>query len=208
MIMDRMLCTVRKHLGYISFLFLFMLSGGSSAQVRNLEFKIVHHGDLSGTVRLSEFWEGNVRRIKVESLVQTRFLFKITVRTVEEAVYREGLLIFSRFYQKTNDQEASDRSMIWKDGTYKFLDGQKKGFLPNAPVELTVLSLYCNEPVNVREVFSDNFQQFLPVKKTGPGQYRINLPDGNSNYYTYQQGKLVCVEAEQPFHDLKFIITP
>ena len=197
-----------NNLEFILVLFLFLFPVVSSAQARNLEFSIVHHGDPMGTVQLSEHWEGDIRRIKVESLVQTRFLFKITVKTVEEAVYQKGLLIFSRYYQKINDKDPNDRVMIWKDGTYQLLGGQKTGNLPRKPVEHTVLSLYYKEPVNVREVFSDNFQQYLPVKKTGPGEYRMDLPDGNSNYYIYQQNRLVYVDVDQPFYGLQFILKP
>src|SRR5450631_914836 len=198
MIMYRMFYAVRKQLEYIPVLFLLLLPTVSSAQDRNLEFNIIHHGDLKGTVQLSEHSEGNIRRIKVESLIQTRFLFHITVKTIEEAIYREGLLISSRFYQKINDKEASDRAMIWKDGSYQFLGSQKTGKLPGVPIEQTILSLYYKEPVNIREVFSDNFQQYLPVNKTSSGHYRVDLPNGNSNYYIYQQGRLVRVEVEQP----------
>jgi hypothetical protein len=175
---------------------------------RNLEYNIVHQGDLKGTVHLSEHSEGNFRNIKVESLIRTRFLFDITVKTIEEAIYREGLLISSSFYQKINDKEPSDRAMIWKDGSYQFTGCQKTSKPPRSPVEHTVLSLYYKEPVNIGEVFSDNFQQYLPVCRTSSGQYRVDLPNGNSNYYIYQQGNLVRVEVDQPFYALQFILKP
>ena len=98
--------------------------------------------------------------------------------------------------------------MIWKDGTYRFTGRQTGGRLPGLPVEHTVLSLYYKEPLNVREGFSDNFQQYLPVSKTGTGKYRVDLPNGNSNYYIYQQGRLLRVEVEQPFYALQFILKP
>src|SRR5664279_1770572 len=186
MIIYRIFCAIRKQLDYMPVLFLFLLPTGSSAQDRNLEFNIIHQGDLKGTVHLSEHSAGNIRRIKVESLIQTRFLFNITVKTIEEAIYREGLLISSRFYQKVNDNEKSDRGMIWKNGSYHFSGMQNSGKLPGQPVEHTVLSLYYKEPENIHEVFSDNFQQYLPVNKTAVGKYRVDLPNGNSNYYIYQ----------------------
>jgi hypothetical protein len=200
---------ILKLLAPILGLLLFLQSLSLYAQQdRNLEFNIIHHGDLKGTVQLSEHSEGNIRRIKVESLIQTQFLFNITVKTIEEAIYREGLLISSRFYQKINDQEPSDRAMIWKDGSYQFHGSQNNGKLPSVPVQHTVLSLYYKEPVNIREVFSDNFQQYLPVSKTATGRYRVDLPNGYNNYYIYQQGRLVRVEVEQPFYALQFILKP
>ncbi len=208
MIMYRVFRAVGKQLEYILVLTLFLLPGGSAAQDRRMEFEIIHQGDPKGTVQLTEHSDGNIRSIKVESLIQTRFLFKITVKTIEEAVYREGLLIFSRFYQKINDKVPSDRTMIWKDGTYQINGDQNTGNLPRVPVEHTILSIYFKEPLNAKEVFSDHFQQYLPVKKISPGRYRIDLPNGNSNYYIYHQGRLVRVEVEQPFYGLQFILKP
>ncbi len=192
-------------LGFLSLLLSFSLQAQPD---RKLEFNVVHHGDLKGTVRLSEHSEGNIRHIKVESLIQTWFLFHIIVKTIEEASYREDLLISSRFYQKINEHEQTHQGMIWKDGNYQGIGRQNAVKLPDAPVEHTVLSLYYNEPVNIREIYSDNFQQYLPINKMAAGRYRVDLPNGNSNYYTNHQGNLVCVDVEQPLHDLQFILKP
>jgi hypothetical protein len=175
---------------------------------RKLEFNIVHRSDVKGTVQLYDHWEGNIRHIKAESLVQTNFLFQISVRTIEEAVYKEGMLIFSGFYQKINDNEKSNRSIVWKNGSYQFIGKINSAKLPDHPVENTILSLYYKEPVNVHEVFSDNFQEYLPVCKTATGQYRVDLPNGNSDFYNYKGGRLVRVEVEQPFYSLQFILKP
>ena len=98
--------------------------------------------------------------------------------------------------------------MIWKDGSYQASGTQNTVKLPGLPVEHTILSLYYKEPQNIREIFSDNFQQYLPISKTSAGKYRVDLPNGSSNYYIYQQGRLVRVEVEQPFYALQFILKP
>jgi hypothetical protein len=55
--------------------------------------------------------------------------------------------------------------------------------------------LYTKEPLNINQVYSDNFQCFLPIKKDAEHQYRVNLPDGNYNEYHFENGicKLVVV---------------
>jgi hypothetical protein len=98
--------------------------------------------------------------------------------------------------------------MIWKNGSYQFSGKVNSGKPPDRPVENTVLSIYYNEPVHMHEVYSDNFQQYLPIHKTAVGKYRIDLPNGNSNFYIYQLGRLVRVEVEQPFYSLQFILKP
>jgi hypothetical protein len=192
-------------LGLVLFLYSLNLQAQSG---RNLEFSIVHNGDVKGTVQLSDYWEGNIRHIKAESLVQTSFLFQITVKTIEEAMYKEGMLIFSRFYQKINEDEKADRGMIWKNGSYQFSGKKNTGTLPARPIENSVLSLYYKEPVNIHEVYSDNFQEYLPIYKSASGKYRVDLPNGYSNFYIYKQGRLNRVEVEQPFYSVQFILKP
>ena len=192
---------------YYCFL-LFLLPVSLTAQDRNSEYEILHNNDLKGNIRLSEHDEGNTHRIKIESRVRTRFLFDITVTTIEEAFFREGLLIYSRYYQKVNSSEKNDWRMNWTDGSYQFSGGQDGHKLPQTPIRYTILSLYCEEPVNIRQVFSNNFKQYVPVTPVAKNRYRVDLPNGNCNYYFYQRGKLARVEVEQPFYALQFIQKP
>lgn len=202
-----LVCLIRKNLVSAPGFLVFLLPSSLRAQQdRKLEYNIVRHGDLKGTVQLSEHSEGNTRRIKIESLVKTRFLFNISVQTIEEAVYREGLLIYSSFYQKINNDEKHKSQMNWKDGSYQFTGGHPGQLVPRTPIRYSILSLYCQEPVNIREVFSGNFQHYLPVIQVGTGKYRVDLPNGNCNYYIYQHGTLVRVEVDQPFFAVQFIL--
>lgn len=54
--------------------------------------------------------------------------------------------------------------------------------------------LYCREPDDQAQVYSDNFQQFLQVKQVSPHVYRIDLPDGNYNFYSYTNG--ICSKVD------------
>jgi hypothetical protein len=186
-------------------LLLFLLPVSLPAQDRKAEYSILHNSDLKGNIQLSEHLEGGNHRIRIESTVKTSFLFNITITTIEEALFREGLLIYSLYYQKINNEEKNNWQMNWADGAYQFKGGQSSPLLPRAPIRNTILSLYCEEPVNIRQVFSDNFQQLVPVIPVEKGKYRLDLPNGNCNYYFYQQGKLTRVEVEQPFYALQFI---
>lgn len=195
----------RKSSGLFLGFLLFLLPFSLLAQDRKAEYKILHYNDLKGNIQLSEHTEGSSRRIKIESTVRTRFLFNITVTTIEEALFSEGLLVYSRFYQKINNEEKNDWQMNWTDGSYQFNKEHHGPQLPQTQIRHTILSLYCEEPVNIRQVFSSNFQQYVPVIPVAKNKYRVDLPNGNCNYYFYQRGKLASVEVEQPFYALQFI---
>jgi hypothetical protein len=94
------------------------------------------------------------------------------------------------------------------DGAYKFSGKDENPQTLKTPIQYTTLSLYHQEPANIREVYSNNFQKNIPVIKVAPGKYKLTLPNGNSNYYIYQQGVLVRVEVNQPFYTMQFILKP
>ena len=62
------------------------------------------------------------------------------------------------------------------------------------PIDYNLSMLYTKEPFNKQLIYSDNFQQFLNVEQIAPHRYKIALPDGNYNYYTFKDG--ICNTAE------------
>ncbi len=206
MILFGMIYLIRNFPVFTAGCLLLLMPASLFAQDRRLEYQVMHHGEVKGTVQIKQHTEGNTVQIKIESLVQNRFLFKITVQTIEEAVFREGLLIFSRYYQKINNEEKHDRQLNWEGGYYRLSGRKEDKTAPQTRILHTVLSLYLQEPLNFREVYSDNFQQDIPVIPVAPGKYKLTLPNGNKNYYYYQKGTLVRVEVEQPFYAVQFIL--
>ena len=60
--------------------------------------------------------------------------------------------------------------------------------------------LYFQEPFNKQIVYSDNFQQFLTIEQVDLHRYKIVLPDGNYNYYTFTDGLCSTVELHHSFY--------
>jgi hypothetical protein len=67
--------------------------------------------------------------------------------------------------------------------------------------------LYYTEPLSVSQVYSDNFQRFIAIQRTGPHVYRLNLPDGNYNDYYFQNGVCKLVELHQSMYTIKMELT-
>lgn len=60
--------------------------------------------------------------------------------------------------------------------------------LKPAPILYNMSSLYLVEPIKIRKVYSDVFQEFLEIITLAPHHYKIRLPDGNYNEYFYKNG--------------------
>jgi hypothetical protein len=70
------------------------------------------------------------------------------------------------------------------------------------------ICFYCIAPFlkNITKVYSDNYQKLLDLKKVDEHKYRLTLPDGNYNYYTYRDGVCCKVDVERTFFTLQFVL--
>jgi len=78
--------------------------------------------------------------------------------------------------------------------------------VPAYPIHNSILSLYYKEPVNINSIYSDNFQQYVDIKKVDTNKYRVSFPNGHCNYYSYAQGVCTRVDVEQPLFNLQFLL--
>ncbi|HEY6975998.1 MAG TPA: DUF6134 family protein, partial [Chitinophagaceae bacterium] len=67
------------------------------------------------------------------------------------------------------------------------------------------LSLYFFEPVNIRQIYSDNFERFLTIEKKND-YYQLKLPDGNTTRYYYANGICSKVKVEHNLFNVDFIL--
>lgn len=67
----------------------------------------------------------------------------------------------------------------------------------------TTAKLYFKEPVGINEVYSERFLQYCPLEVVGGHKYKLNLPDGKTNYYRYEDQKLVEVSVDRTWFNLE-----
>ncbi|QRR01059.1 DUF6134 family protein [Dyadobacter sandarakinus] len=72
------------------------------------------------------------------------------------------------------------------------------------PGQLTILSLYLQEPMNMTNVYSERFGVLCPVKKVGAGQYVVFTPDGRTSKYFYTGN--TCKEMQTKIGGIKITI--
>jgi hypothetical protein len=74
-------------------------------QLRISHYNILHDGEIKGTLVTYMKSDGKRMHIKLESEVKTRFIIRITVKSVEEAIFENGILVYSALYRKVNGDE-------------------------------------------------------------------------------------------------------
>ena len=69
-----------------------------------------------------------------------------------------------------------------------------------------LLSIYFNEPLNINQAYSDNYQCLVNIQSLGKKEYKIKLPNGNTNYYYYENGICKKVKADYELFTVEFIL--
>ena len=164
------------------------------AQSRQLDYVIKRKGNEVGTLSILQQSSGNRTIYKMKSEVKTRMILMFTAKGQEEAVYENGVLVSSWVYRKMNGNEKSNKRLQLSGSSYVVSKGSKTEPLPVPAIKYNMLRLYTQEPVNISTVYSDNFQEYVDIKRMGHQHYRIRFPDDNYSDYFYRNG--ICVKVE------------
>lgn len=166
----------------------------TKAQQNKFEYSIKRNGDEVGTIHFTQGIAGNRTVLTMESEVNTRFIFNFKAKAKEEAIYDDGILTWSSIFRKLNGNVKIDKKTKANGNAYTVYKGNKTETLTNYPIRYNMLSVYVSEPVNISQVYSDNFQQQVTIQKIADHHYKINFPDGNYSEYFYANG--ICSKVE------------
>jgi hypothetical protein len=170
------------------------LAISTQAQQNKYEYSIKRNDDVVGTIHITQGITGNRTVLTMESEVNTRFIFNFKAKAKEEAIYDNGIMTWSSIYRKLNGNVKVDKKTKANGTTYTVYKGSKTETLNNYPIRYNMLSVYISEPVNITQVYSDNFQQQVNIQKLADHHYKIKFPDGNYNEYFYTKG--ICSKVE------------
>lgn len=173
---------------------LLCFSGGVLAQEQIVKYNVLHSGKVVGHMDLYQKREGDDLYLKMTSQVKMRFIMSIKVDIHEESVFQNGKLISSLTLRSVNGKEKANRQTKACGDCYQAVAEGKSKQLNQKHIGQNLMLLYCREPDDNAQIYSDNFQQFLQVKQVSPHVYRIDLPDGNYNFYSYTNG--VCSKVD------------
>lgn len=182
---------------------LLCFSSGLMAQEQMVKYNVLHSGKVVGRMDLYQKRTGDDLYLKMTSEVKMRFIMSIKVDIHEESFFQNGKLISSRVCRNVNGKEKANRQTKACGDCYQTLAEGKSGQLNQKHISQNLMLLYCQEPDDNAQVYSDNFQQFLQVKQVSQHVYRIDLPDGNYNYYSYTNGVCSKVDIHHSFYTIQ-----
>jgi len=179
----------------------------SHAQSNELNYKVVQGGKEIGWIILKKNTSGQNTIISLVSEVKKRIIFLMSVNETMECEFKNSQLIKSTCLRKINGEVTVNKQLIFNGKSYEVIQEGKRKLLPFMPISNNLLTIYFKEPANIGHVYSDNFQCILNIEKKVKGEYKINLPDGNENYYYYTNGVCSRVKVNHPLYTFEFILT-
>ena len=189
------------------FTFLFLITViFAYTQQRKLYYDVMRNGKVIGNISFVELIQGQKKILSMTSDVKTRYIFAFTDNTSETASYDNGVMIYSSFYQKQTGSGTSTKTTIASGKDYKLTDDGVSTLTHLDPIRYNMLLLYTTKPEGISKVYSANSQKHLEIKKVEENKYRLTLPDGKFNYYTYQNGICTRVEIVRTLFTLQFVL--
>ena len=188
---------------FILLLLQFCLNVYSQTKVSN--FHILRNGSKVGTLRFAQTSAGTIDSLELESNVQIKLITTFNAHGRETAIFDSGILLKSSIFRRLNGKEKANKKHEAKNSQYIISKGKDSKVLKNYPISYNMLSLYAREPEQIDKVYSDNFESFISIQKMSDHKYKIILPDGDYNNYTYKDGKLQQVEIHQSLYSAVFV---
>lgn len=195
----------------IKYILLFLFSScifynSANAQERKLIYDVIRNGKIIGNINFVELVKGEKKFISMTSNVKTRYIFSFSDNTSETAGYDNGIMIYSSFYQKQTGSGVSNKTTIASGKFYKVTDDGESKLINLSPIRYNMLLLYTTIPEAITKVYSASFQKLLDINKIEENKYRLTLPDGKYNYYTYKNGVCTKVEIVRTLVSLQFVL--
>jgi hypothetical protein len=182
------------------------LALGAGAQEHVYTYSIMRNGSPVGTLQVQEVQTAARVVYRMQTQVKSRLLFSFSARSREEAVYENDCLVYSSLFREVNGREKANRRTRLAGKNYLVEEDGKKEWLGQYPIRYGMLSLYTKEPLQLLQVFSDNFQRFLAIEKVGAHQYRIRFPDGNWSEYHYRNGLCVRIRVKHTLYSAEITL--
>ena len=164
-------------------------------------------GKEIGKVHAHLIKSDNTHTYVVISDVNFRVLWKDYNRKTSNTVIYKDEILMSSYNSVYMNEEMEDSSAIRQDERqylcYRFPEEQVE--IPNNLVEFSTVKLYFSEPVGINSIYSERFLAYCPLELVDDHKYKLSLPNGKENFYTYSDRKLVEVFVDRTWFNLRFL---
>lgn len=170
-------------------------------KVEEIRFDILNGDENVGRLVAQQEILGQHVVMKVNSEIEVRRLFTLTIGIQGSIEYHGGRLISSDNRTEVNGYTKTETSVRWKKDHYWMdVDGDEKVMSDN--ILYSGSMMYFVEPEFFGTVFSEKEGSFDPVLRQGEGRYVVEKNDGARHTFTYYNGQLQSIEYPHSLMDV------
>ena len=166
----------------------------SHADRKELLYDVFQGSDKIGMLKAVRVNDGLQSNYHIETRISYRILLPIEVLIVVGNSFNNEKMTKAYAKREVNGSVKTNNTIFWNQSLYYMITKDKDTTTWNRPISNCVSALYFKEPMNIEQVFSENYLRNLRIVETDPGTYQVTLPDGHNNYYKYSNG--ICTEVE------------
>ncbi len=193
------------NLKYILVLWL-IASLGSELYGQKHHYSVHRGGKEIGAITASLIEVQETQTYEIHSDVRFKVLWKNYHRKTSNLVtYLGDTMKTSSLGIYMNDDLQDSTTIKFELNNYRcYRYPDDRFILQDTHLQFTTAKLYFQEPVGVHRVYSERFLQYCSLEQQGDHHYKLSLPSGKTNYYTYKDSKLEKVLIDRTWFNLEF----
>ncbi len=174
----------------------------SVGQQSTFEYEVIRNNKVIGhTIVTGNKTPGKVT-YKVSAEINVSIIKDFKAVSEEETVFEKGIMISSLFSRTLNGENKGKRKTMLLDSLYQIENDGKKSIHHFGKINYTCSSLYLNEPLNRKYIYSDNHQTWLKITETKLHNYKLELPNGNYGMYQFENGICTRIDIYETFFNV------
>lgn len=163
-----------------------------NAYINQSYYDIIKSNKVIGYMICSKTEKNETVEYINESNAKFSILIDVSVYSKLQSSFSEGVLRNGKLLRQVNGKTKADKQIDWDNNHYLIKNDGKSATL-KSEINFSTACLMYVEPTGIKNIFSENFGQYVTINEIVPHKYVLKLPDGD-NIYTYQNGK--CIEVE------------
>jgi hypothetical protein len=159
------------------------------------KFSIYNRNKEIGTLQATKAQNGELEIIHIDSKSKVKLLLNILIEMKQIDSLLNKVLIHSSFQNSVNGVTNHSKLLTKHGKFYQIVSkGSKPIIIPAEKLNCSSSLLLLKEPDESTWVYLPVFSTTAKIEKESCSKYKLQLPNGKTNTYKYQNG--ICVFAE------------
>jgi hypothetical protein len=175
----------------------------TGVQVRN--YTVYHTKTTIGKLNAKKYSENGTTVYDVKTNLDFTIFKSVSVRHTLLVKTKDGIVIYAYLKSVINNEIEKEQTLTWDGTQYTIKTLEGTTYLQDK-IYITVAMLYFHEPTNRTRIFSENFMAYQPMTAPDVGKYELDLDDGTTTDYFYQNGSCMRMETVRMFYGVTFLL--